>query len=131
MQEQWGNILEEVAKIEAKDELICIIGDLNRHVGDIIPGNEKDKVTFGGQLVREFIDTGNYCLVNASDKVIGGPYTRYDPSDPDNDEKKSALELCIVSKDLFNYVESLIIDKERLFTPSRPGIKLFILIIIH
>ena len=120
IQDTWGNILEEVAKVEAKDEFICIIGDLNRHIGNIIEGNDKDKVSFGGQLVRDFIDTGKYCLVNATDKVIGGPYTRYDPSDPFNDEKKSVLELCIISRELFVFVESLTIDKDRLFTPFRP-----------
>ena len=120
IQEQWGNLLQEIAKIEAKEELFCIIGDLNRHVGDLIVGNEKDKVSFGGQLIRELLDTGKYCLVNASDKVVGGPFTRYDPSDPSNDDKKSVLELCIVSKELFKYVDSLTIDKERHFTLFRP-----------
>ena len=96
-----------------------MIGDFNRHIGDIIEGNEDGKVSFGGHLVRDLIDTGNYCLVNATEKVIGGPYTRYDPSDPHNDEKKSVLELCIISKELFIHVDSLTIDKDRLFTPFR------------
>ena len=100
--------------------MIVLIGDLNRHVGDIIEGNDKDRVSFGGQLVRDFIDTGKYILVNASKKVIGGPFTRYDPSDPNNIDKKSVLELCIVSRELFIYVENLTIDKEKLFTPFRP-----------
>ena len=26
--ESWGNVLQEVAKIESKDEFICIIGDI-------------------------------------------------------------------------------------------------------
>ena len=42
-----------------------MIGDLNRHIGDIIEGNN-----YGGQLVRELIDTGNYCLMKATDKVM-------------------------------------------------------------
>ena len=44
-----------------------------RHIGDIVEGNDNDNVSFGGQLVRDFIDNGNYCLVNATGKVIGGP----------------------------------------------------------
>ena len=104
--EQWGNVLQEIARIEAKSEFIVLIGDLNNDVGYIIEGNDKDRVSFGGQLVRDFIDTGKYILVNASKKVIGGPFTRYDPSDPNNNDKKSVLELCIVSRELFIYVES-------------------------
>ena len=119
VQENWGNVLQEVSKIESKGELIVLIGDLNRHVGDIIEGNENDKVSFGGQQIKDLIDTGKYTLVNASKKVIGGPFTRYDPSDPDNDDKKSVLSLCIVSNELFAYVDTLTIDKEKQFTPFR------------
>ena len=63
------------------------------------------------------LDTGRYLLVNATEKCIGGPYTRVDPSDPSNDDKKSVLELCVISKELFKYVETLVIDKDRKFTP--------------
>ena len=77
LKESWGNILKEIVKIETKGELIVVIGDLNRHVGDIIEGNEKDKTSFGGQQVKDLIDTGKYTLVNATNKVVGGPYTRY------------------------------------------------------
>ena len=63
------------------------------------------------------MDTGNYKLVNTSDKVSGGPFTRVDPGDPNDDTKKSVLDLCIVSKELNNYVKSLIIDRDRKFTP--------------
>ena len=45
-----------------------------------------------------------------------GPFTRIDPADP---EKLSTLDLCIVSKDLLNYVDSFLIDKKRNFTPFR------------
>ena len=54
-------------------------------------------------------------LVNGSDKAHGGPYTRVDPGN----DKKTALDLCIVSKELYKYVDSLIIDKDRNFTPYR------------
>ena len=43
----------ELAKIEARGEFAIIIGDLNKHVGDLIEGNEDDKVSFGGQFVRD------------------------------------------------------------------------------
>ena len=115
----WANLLAEIAKIEAKGEFVCLIGDFNRHVGDIIPGN-KDKQSFGGKLIRDLIDTKKYVLVNATTKAVGGPYTRYDPADPTNDSKKSALDLCVVSSELFDYIEKLVIDKTFTFTPFRP-----------
>ena len=120
IQDNWSIVLNEVTKIEAKGEYLAIIGDLNKHVGGIINGNENDKISFGGQLVKDMLDTGRYVLVNATEKCKGGPYTRVDPSDPFNDDKKSVLELCIISKELFKYVETLVIDKDRKFTPFRP-----------
>ena len=76
------------------------------------------KNAYGGTQVKELLETG-YTLVNGSCKVKGGPFTRYDPSEPENDIKKSVLSLCIVSNELFEFVDSLIIDKEKKFTPYR------------
>ena len=118
--ENWDTVVNEIMKIEAKGEHICLIGDLNRHVGRIIPGN-RDKVTFGGKKIIEFIESGKYKLINASDIAIGGPFTRYDPIDPFNDNKKSALDLCIVSVELLEFVDTFEIDSDRKFTPFRPG----------
>ena len=120
IQDKWSKILNEVTKIEAKGEHLVVIGDLNRHIGDMVEGNEKDKISFGGNLIKDWLETGSYVLVNASNKCVGGPFTRYDPADPNNDEKKSLLSLCIVSKELFPFIEKLVIDKEKLFTPLRP-----------
>ena len=46
------------------------------------------KVSHGGDLVRELIDSENYVLVNASNKTDGGPFTRYEPNDPTNNERR-------------------------------------------
>ena len=62
---------------------------------------------------------GEYVLVNSSDKTINGPFTRYCPEDPDNDLRKSTLDLVIVSKRLFEYVDKLEIDKNLKWTPFR------------
>ena len=96
-----------------------ILGDLNRHMGDMIEGNDNDKISFGGQMIRDFTESDKYILVNATKKVIGGPFTRYEPSDPENDAKKSVFSLCIVSCELFEYIESLTIDKDKNITPYR------------
>ena len=115
--DHWNEILEEVVKIEAKAEHLIVIGDLNRHLPCHKEYNN-NKVSAGGKLVQEFIDNNNYVLVNETSIMQNGPYTRVDPADPENDSKKSVLDLIIMSKDLFKYVESVIVDKERKFTPS-------------
>ena len=61
--ENWNTIVTEIMKIEAKGEHFCLIGDLNRHVGKIIPGN-RDKITFGGKKIIEFIQSGKYKMIN-------------------------------------------------------------------
>ena len=58
-------------------------------------------------------------MINGSSKETGGPFTRYDPSDPGSEEKKSALDFIIVHSDLGKYVESMKIDSKLLFTPYR------------
>ena len=57
--------------------------------------------------MRELLLSGDFSLVNSSSKVIGGPFTRFDPSDPDN---KSCLDLVIVSVNMNKYVKELYID---------------------
>ena len=51
---------------------------------------------------------------------MGGPFKRYDPSDPKSSAKKSCLDLVIISKELLKYVEKLIIDKNLTMTACRP-----------
>ena len=56
-----GNVLKikegSKAEIELKDEAVLEAGNMNKHVRNIIPGNH-DKVSPGGMLVRELLDTG-------------------------------------------------------------------------
>ena len=119
IENRWNRILNEIIKIEAKDEFVLLLGDLNKHVGDCIEGNH-DKVTFGGQLIRNMLSTEKYILINGSKKAVGGPFTRYDPSDPACNEKKSCLDLFIISKELMKYVDNLTIDSNLIITASRP-----------
>ena len=46
---------------------------------------------------------------------------RYELIDPNNDEKKSALDLVIVSRNLYEYVERVEVDKDLKWTPCRPA----------
>ena len=106
--------MEVIYNVLAKGESLVVMGDLNRHIGYDQPGvnGNHDKISFGGSLVRDLIDTGDVILVNNSEKAEGGPFTRKDPSDPNDDKKKSCLDLVLISKDLFRYVNKLFIDKK-------------------
>ena len=116
---KWNILMNEILKIEERNEHVVICGDFNKMVGDIIPGN-KPKVTHGGHLVRDFLSSGRYVLLNSSDKVTNGPFTRYEPSSPNSDERKSALDLFIVSKNLEKYFENMTIDNKLAMTPCKP-----------
>ena len=113
IKDHWEELVEEIIKIEAKNEVFILISDLNKHIGNLIEGNS-DKISQGGRLVREFLASEKYILLNNSKKVEGGPFTREEPSDP---TKKSCLDVIIMSEQLEKYVEKVIIDKDRKFTP--------------
>ena len=120
IEDRWYRIISELKKIELIGEHAILIGDMNKHVGNIIKDNHT-KVSHGGKLLRELLNTKKYILVNSTNKVKGGPFTRYNPSNPDDDEFKSCLDLIIVSRDLFKHVDEVLIDKELKFTPGNPS----------
>ena len=92
---KWQRIETEIKKIELRGESFILIGDYNKHVGNIIKDNH-DKVTYGGKLVRNFLHCKDYVLLNASKKVVGGPFTRHDPGRPHDESKKSCIDLMYV-----------------------------------
>ena len=83
----------------------------------MVEGNH-EKVSPGGKLIKELIETGKYVLANASDKTVGGPFTRYTPNCIGDPVKSSCLDLCIISRDLEKYLDVMVIDKELKFTPG-------------
>ena len=113
--------MELIQSVLSKGESLIIFGDLNRHIGSDNLGvyGDHDKISY----VRDSIEDGDLILVNNSEKAEGGPYTRFDPNDPHNDEKKSCLDLAIVSKDLFSSVENLYIDKDCKYLLGRAVVK--------
>ena len=118
--EKWARLTKILKDIEDREEEVILIGDLNKLVGNSQSGIKENnpKVSFGGKLILELLSEGNYFLVNSSDKCKGGPFTREEPNNPNG---KSCLDLTIVSKGLLEYIEELIIDKERKLTPHRAG----------
>ena len=104
-----------MSKIESRDELSIILGGMDKH----IKFNDNGKENHGGKLVNELLSTQDYVLLNNTNKTTGGPYTRYSPEDPDDESKKSMLDLVIVSKELYQYVDKMVIDNQLKWTPGR------------
>ena len=110
----WDKILVEICKARARQDQVILFGDLNKHLGG--RAGAPDKLTYGGKLVNQLLDDGEFTLVNTLPLTTGGPYTRQCPNDPNS---KSVLTLAIVSNDLLPYIESFHIDSERKFSPRR------------
>ena len=116
--ESWARIKKELAMIEARGEAVLIIGDLNRGVGggELGVAGNKEKISFGGQLVRDLIDSEEYVIVNNLGLAEGGPWTWVDPADP---QHRSCLDLAIVSQNLLPFVTDMKVDSSRKITPKR------------
>ena len=102
MMDNWNKVMEVISQIERKHELVIVLGDLNKPYN---MNESNTKMTVGGKLIQELIDTDKYVLVKAMDNVINVPYTRYDPAPPDDEKKKSTLDLFIISKQLERHVD--------------------------
>ena len=106
----WNEILDVINKVEARNELLLLIEDFNRHLPNV--PSENSRSSYGGELIDELLQSGKYVLINKTDKVIGGPWTRLDPATG----TKSVLHLVITSSELVKHVDSLEIDNKRRFT---------------
>jgi hypothetical protein len=118
IEERWLKVCSHLKVLEDRNEEAIIIGDMNKLIGNGpygVAGNNP-KVTFGGKLIHKLLSTEKYSLINNSETCSGGPFTREDPS---NSNIKSCLSLVIVSNGLEEYVEELVIDEKRRFTPHR------------
>ena len=73
VKEEWDRILEEIIKIEAKNESLILLGNLNRHISNNIVLNNHAKSSLGGRLVNAFLAEGSYTLVNSLECAVGGP----------------------------------------------------------
>ena len=93
------------------------MGGSNCHIGSYVEGNHP-RTSPGGKLLVEFLSNKNYTLVNALDVVVNGPFTRYDPKDLNDDNKKSLLDFVIISSSLVKYIDELVIDKNHEWTPQ-------------
>ena len=69
--------------------------------------------------MRKFLENKKFILVNSSTKSLNGPFTRYEPNAPNDEKRKSALDLVIISRNLEMYLKEMKIDKYLKHTPFR------------
>ena len=118
IEKSWWRLMKDVKDIETRNEAVLIIGDMNRAIGDGkygVKGN-KSKISFGGGLIRNMLKEDRYILINSLDIVTGGPWTWTDRKD---NNRKSCLDLAIMSSSLLPYLDKMEVDKEMNFTPRR------------
>ena len=110
--------MKHVNEIEMRNEAVIIIGNMNRAVGTGQYGikSNKSTVSLGGNLIRNILKDGRYVLLNNLDIVKGGPWTWTDQRDKN---RKSCLDLAIMSSCLLPYLDRVEIDKDRKLTPRR------------
>ena len=118
IEKSWLRLMKDVKDVEDRYEAVLIIGDMNRKVGSDeygVKGNNT-KTTFGGNLIRNLIKEGQYILINNLDIVKGGPWTWVDRQNPN---RKSCLDLGIMSTSLLPYLTKVEIDIDKKITPRR------------
>ena len=116
--DSWLRLKREIEATLNRKEGIVLIGDFNRSIGNDhlgIKGNT-NKITYGGEHLREMLKENKMVLVNGLELTQGGPWTWESRADPN---KKSCLDLVMVSEDLIPYVSSLLVDSKREYAPCR------------
>ena len=115
---RWLRVKKEMETIRSRGDSVLLVGDLNKKVGADrwgVVGNN-DKVSYGGQLIRDMLATEEFMLINNTKAAQGGAFTWEDPGNPG---RKACLDLFICSADLFPFVKSLVIDSSRKFAPKQ------------
>ena len=119
VEEKWKRLRKELENIRARNEFCCLVGDLNKLVGNGefgVRGNHPE-LSIGGKLLGELLASRNWVLVNGMGEgvVTGGPFTRLDPATGG----QSCLDLFIVSKEMLPYISKLEIDSKRKLNIAR------------
>ena len=114
--ESWVRLSNDLNEIDMRGEAVLIMGDLNRAVGGDDQGvlGNHDKVSYGGQLLRDTVKERNYTILN--NLAEGGPWTWIQRGKPG---AKSCLDLAIASKNLMPFVKKITIIKDPKLIPRR------------
>ena len=112
----WGRLRDDMEDILKRGEALLVLGDMNVAIGadELGVAENNAKISFGGQLLREFIEENNLKVLN--NLAEGGPWTWIQRGKV---WVKSCLDLAISSQNLLPFVKSVVIDENQRFTPRR------------
>ena len=116
--DRWIRLRKDLEEIKNRGDMLLVIGDMNKLVGCDelgVVGNH-EKFSYGGQLIRELLASGEFVMVNNTELATGGPFTWMDSGDMN---RKSCLDLVLCCRKLLPYIKSLLIDSERKFAMKR------------
>ena len=107
---------EEIIKAELSGKSIIVEADFNAKLGqDFIP-NDPHNMSPNGKLLSGIIRRQNLTVLNGHVKCVG-TITR--ERDTTNVTQRSAISFVLVSEDLVQNVESVLIDEKQEFAPTR------------
>ena len=117
--EAWVRLKGDLDDIKNREEMILIMGDMNRSIGANrwgVSGNSPH-VSQGGKLIRgQLLMTEKFTLLNSMKLAEGGPFTWVQPK---KEEGSSFLNLAMALRNLVPFVRSMVIYCQREFTPRR------------
>ena len=78
VEKRWDRIQAEICKIVRRNELILILGDLNKHIGndELGKSGNHSKISAGGELLQGFLSNCKYTSLNNSSKAVEELFTR-------------------------------------------------------
>ena len=116
--ENWLRLMKDVDDIMERGEGVVMIGDFNAAIGKGNLGVKEnhERVSYRGKLINELLEEKEIFLVNSMEIQEKGPWTWESRSDPN---KKSCLDLVMVSENLLPYLSSLLVDTRREYSPCR------------
>ena len=108
--------------------MILVAEDANAKLGSEWIKDDPHETSGNGHLLAGMIRRQNMCIINASDKCVGGPITRR--RSVEGKVEKSCIDFILASKDLASHLESANIDSKQLYaltkytsTKGKPSVK--------
>ena len=113
----FNAVEEEIAKAVSESISVILMGDLNSKLGkDYIQHDPKEQ-SENGAILAGIIDRHALCVVNGLGPKVKGTITRQRTTV--NNIEKSVIDFVIVSQEMVDMVESMVIDEKRNHTLTK------------
>ena len=105
-----------IISAQSSGKLVCIECDANSKLGKEIISGDPHAKSHNGKLLYDVITRQNLIVVNATEKCYG-TITRYKKTK--NGTEESVIDFFIVSQELYENVNEMLVDEERKYVLSR------------